>query len=138
MTDCRIQSWIQKTSKARKGAPPLKELPPTDEAFQENVKGAVLQSMIWYSTVSSNPPDVDPTLFSWAKDMLNKILVVVTLPDNVLQAPKAILKDSCCQLLYFYTFDTFLYFYTFLYMSSFCSSLCQDFVIVCYVCVLYT
>ena len=37
----------------------------------------------------------------------------------------------------FYTFDTFLYYYTFLYMSSFCSSLCQDFVIVCYVCVLY-
>ena len=37
----------------------------------------------------------------------------------------------------FYTFDTFLYFYTVLYMSSFCSSLCQDFVIVCYVCVLY-
>ena len=31
----------------------------------------------------------------------------------------------------------FYIFYTFLYMSSFCSSLCQDFVIVCYLCVLY-
>ena len=96
MTDCRIQSWIQKTSKARKSAPPLKELPPTDEAFQENVKRAVLQSMIWYSTMNSDPPDVDPTLFGWAKDMSNKILVAVTLPDNVSPAPEAILKLMKC------------------------------------------
>ena len=64
VTDCKIQSWIQKTSKAMKSVPPLKELPPTDEAFQENVKHAVFQSMIWYSTMNSDPPYVDLTLFS--------------------------------------------------------------------------
>ena len=73
----------------------MKELPPTDEAFQENVKRAVLQSMIWYSTMKSDPPDVDPTLFGWAKDMANKILVAVARPDNVSSAPEAILKLKC-------------------------------------------
>ena len=33
MTDCRINSWYQKTSKARKSAPFLQTLPPTHEAF---------------------------------------------------------------------------------------------------------
>ena len=38
MTDCRIHSWIQKMSRARKIAPPLKNLPPTEETLVENVK----------------------------------------------------------------------------------------------------
>ena len=70
----------------------MKELPPTDEAFQEKRETC---SMIWYSTMKSDPPDVDSTLFGWAKDMANKILVAVALPD-VSPAPKAILKLMKC------------------------------------------
>ena len=96
MTDCRIQLWIQKTSKARKSAPPLKTLPPTDEAFTENVKRAILQIIIWYSTMEADPPDTDPTLYGWLKDIVNKVLVAVGLPDNVSTAPEAVLNMIKC------------------------------------------
>ena len=65
MTDCSIQLWIQKASRVRKSALPLKTLPPTDEAFTENVKRAILQIIIWYSTMEADPPDIDPTLYGY-------------------------------------------------------------------------
>ena len=83
MTDCRIHSWYQKTSKARKTAPLLKTLPPTDEAFKENVKRAILQILQWYATMEPNPPTLDVTLYGWLKDTVNKILVAVSLPEGV-------------------------------------------------------
>ena len=63
MTDCRIQAWYQKTSKARKTAPQLKTLPPTNESFRENVKLGILQTLVWYATLEPDPPDLDATLF---------------------------------------------------------------------------
>ena len=43
ITDYRINSWYQKTSKGRKFAPLLQTLPPTHEAFRANVKRAHFQ-----------------------------------------------------------------------------------------------
>ena len=47
MTDCRIQLWIQKTSKARKSAPPLKTLPPTDEAYNGSRSSGYRPNLVW-------------------------------------------------------------------------------------------
>ena len=82
MTDCRIQSWIQKTSKARKKAPPWKALPSMHKAFIENVKWAHFQAIIWYSTMEASPPDIDPTAYGWQRDMENRILSPDGLPDT--------------------------------------------------------
>ena len=60
MTECRINSWKSRTSKARKTAPPLCSLPPTHETFSENVKRAHFQSAVWLSAMSPNPPHLDP------------------------------------------------------------------------------
>ena len=96
MTDCRIYTWYQKTSKARKSAPELKTLPPTQECFAENVKRGVLQTMICYDALQSKPPEVDPTCYGWKKDLPNKILLPVGIPEGILPAPESILKMVKC------------------------------------------
>ena len=59
MSICRVKSWFSKTGKARKSAPKLETLPPTTECFKENVKRGHLQIMIWKSTMSQEPPNID-------------------------------------------------------------------------------
>ena len=95
MTDCRIQSWFNKTSKVRKTAPALKTLPPTKEAFSENVKRGLLQA-IWYYAMECCPPEVDVTLYGWHKDLINGTLVPVGIPDGVSPAPDAVLDMVQC------------------------------------------
>jgi hypothetical protein len=46
----------QKLSKA----PELKSLPPTTEAFEQNVQRAHIQTTIWKSANESDPPQLDP------------------------------------------------------------------------------
>ena len=79
MTQCRIKVWHQKTSKARKKAPDLQSLPPTSEAFKENVKRAHLQAIVWYSTMEAESPAINFTDYGWNKDELNKVLAPVGL-----------------------------------------------------------
>ena len=55
MTQCRLSFWLARIAKAKKKAPELKTLPPTDEAFLENVKRAHLQCAIWYSSLEPDP-----------------------------------------------------------------------------------
>ena len=80
MTDCRIKARYQKTSTARKAAPLLKTLPPTDESFEENVKRGILQTLLWYATMEASPPDLDVTMYGWLKDSANKVLIPKTIP----------------------------------------------------------
>ena len=96
MTDCRIQSWFNKTSKARQTAPARKTLPPTKEAFSQNVKRGLLQAMIWYYAMERCPPEVDVTLSGWHKDLSNGMLVPVGIPDDVLPAHDAVLNMVKC------------------------------------------
>lgn len=91
MTGLRIQLLIQKTSKACKSAPSVKNLLPTTQAFLENVKRAILQTMISHLDVEGNPLKVDPALYGWMKDVVSNILVAVSLPDNISSAPEVIL-----------------------------------------------
>ena len=70
MTDCRIQSWIQKKRTT---------------AFIENVKRAHFQAII-YSTMEAIPPDIDPTAYGWQRDMENRILSPVGFLDNIAAA----------------------------------------------------
>ena len=96
MTDCRINSWYQKTSKARKSAPFLQTLPPTHEAFRENIKCAHFQVATWYSTMNLHPPNLDPTFYGWVHDETNKILCPVGIPEGVLPAPAEVLNLIKC------------------------------------------
>ena len=48
MTDCRQQQWAQKIGKSS-AAPKLCSLPPTTEAFEQNVHRAHHQVALWYT-----------------------------------------------------------------------------------------
>ncbi|KAH9508496.1 hypothetical protein Btru_055357 [Bulinus truncatus] len=69
MSDTRYAQWLSRTGKRKaKIAPKLKSLPPTSEAFEENVKRAHIQTCIWKNALLRDPPNLDPTKFGWQKD----------------------------------------------------------------------
>ena len=47
MTEARKDMWLRKVSKTIAKAPKLEWLPPTDEAFKENVARAHYQIAVW-------------------------------------------------------------------------------------------
>ena len=63
-------------------APKLCAILPTTEAFQENVKRAHYQAIIWRSLDSDDVPDLHPENFGW-KDMSTKSLTPVAIPESV-------------------------------------------------------
>ena len=63
MTEARIKVWLSKTGrKSASKVPKLCSLPPTIEAFQENVKRAHFQCAIW-KTALQEPTHLDPTQY---------------------------------------------------------------------------
>lgn len=96
MTEARIKVWITKTGqKAASKVPKLCSLPPTSEAFEQNVKRAHLQCATWKKALQ-DPPALDPTEYGWYKDEETKSLQPVMLPPAQLPAPDYILKLVCC------------------------------------------
>ena len=64
MTEARQQMWFSKESRSKASAPKLRSLPPTSEAFEQNVARAHLQVAIWLHALDPNPPVLDPTPYS--------------------------------------------------------------------------
>ena len=95
MTECRQNLWAQKTG-ASISAPKLCSLPPTTEAFEQNVLRANFQVAQWYSALSGNPPPLNATEYGWEQDQVIKTLVPRNLPDGVPYAPDQILKMIRC------------------------------------------
>ena len=78
MTECRIQIWYNKTSKARKTAAP----------FAENVKCAHFQTATWLLTMSPDPPD--------GREEVNRLLSPIGIPAGIPPAPLEVLKLVKC------------------------------------------
>ena len=97
MSSVRFDVWVSKTSNARlTSAPELKCLPPTHEGFQQHVRRAHFQTMIWLSALGASPPKSDPTHHGWSYDRLNQRLIPITLPAGVNAAPDDILQLIRC------------------------------------------
>jgi len=97
MTDVRCKAWKIKTSRASiVSSPKLNSLPPTTEAFEQNVRRAHFQACTWLNSIEPNPPILDPVQFGWMKDRNSGTLKPVMLPSNVSQAPDYILKLIKC------------------------------------------
>jgi len=77
-------------------APPLKSIPPTREAFRENVLRAHVQVAVWRSAPQPDPPSFDPTDYGWSRDETTKTLTPKTLPPDVAIAPPDILELLRC------------------------------------------
>ena len=86
-TTCHWQGcWCGgKRGKGYTSSPNLAALPPTREAFIENVKRVHLQAILWRTL---NPlPTTNPEDCGWQKDTYNKSLSPTMLPQNTSLAP---------------------------------------------------
>ena len=95
MSECRQCLWMQKTARST-GAPKLCSLPPTTEAFVENMKQAHFQVAQWYAALDSDPPPLDPRDYGWEADGINKSLSAVPVPAGVVLAPDYVLRLIRC------------------------------------------
>ena len=78
MSVTRYDVWIGKTSKRKViGAPKLKSLPPTPEAFEQNVRRAHFQVSVWKAALEKGPPELAPTNFGCEKDEASSSLLPV-------------------------------------------------------------
>lgn len=96
LTDARQKIWSQKVSRSIGAAPKLQSLPPTNEAFKENVSRAHLQVAIWKNAIDHNPPNMDPLMYGWTRCVGSTSLTPITVSDNVPIAPDDILKMIKC------------------------------------------
>ena len=95
LTDARKRAWKSKVIRNNSVAPKLESLPPTEEAFEENVKRAHLQASIWRNALRENPPSINVLDFGWEKDMSSSCLLPST-EKGVNLIPDCIAKIMKC------------------------------------------
>ncbi len=61
MTECRVKMWRSKTGKSGASSVKLCSIPPTTEAFTDNVHICHLQVAVWKAALLESPPDMDST-----------------------------------------------------------------------------
>jgi len=96
MSETRLLVWGKKNGKGHTSSPKLCTLPPTKEAFTENVKRAHYQAILWRMLETSHPPALDPEEYGWMRDVKNKSLSPITVPDDVKLAPEYVLEMIRC------------------------------------------
>ena len=96
LTGPRQQMWANKVDLGMAGAPKLTSLPPTNEAFNENVVRTHLQVAVWRNALQPDPPAIDPTAFGWSLQEGSNTLIPTPLPSDTLQAPNDLQKLLRC------------------------------------------
>ena len=91
-----MYAWSSKAGKSVVTCPKLEALPPTMEAFFDNVKRGHLQACVWSSAESGEPPEMYPVKFGFLKDQKTDSLKPVLLPDGVALAPDFVLNLFKC------------------------------------------
>ena len=96
MTASRLKVWMKKTGRrVATGMPKLCSLPPTNEAFKENVKRAHYVCCTWKMALQ-DPPIMNPTEYGWVKDDISNSLQPTMLPPATKPTPDYILKLVRC------------------------------------------
>ena len=96
MSETRWRVWASKTGRTSAVPTKLCSLPPTSEAFKENVKRAHHQAIMWRSLEDSSLPELDVEMYGWVKDSKLKTLQPVLLPINVELAPETVMRMIKC------------------------------------------
>ena len=95
MTECRIKMWHSKTGTNGASSVKLYSLPPTNEAFIENVHRCHLQVAIWKAALLVSPPKLETQKYGWERNHQG-ILFPRTIPPGTLSAPQNILQLIRC------------------------------------------
>ena len=84
MSSIHQKVWVSRTGRKEASIlPKLKSLPPTVEAFRENVKRTHFQACIWKAALQLDPPELDPLEFGWASEGPSGAYCPVSLPRRV-------------------------------------------------------
>ena len=92
MGEARIKIWRKKTDIGT--ALKLCSLPPTTEAFTENVKRAHLQAAHWKASIEGIVPPIDALTHGWEHD--GSYLKPTTVLEGTLSASVAVLEMMRC------------------------------------------
>ena len=87
--------WRSKTGKSGPSSVKLCSIPPTTEAFTENVNRCHLKVAIWKAALLESPREMDSTKYGWELDHLDN-MVPRTVPSGTLSAPPDILQLIHC------------------------------------------
>jgi hypothetical protein len=93
LTEACQKVWASKVDRSVSGVPKLASLPPTDQAFNENVARAHLQIAFWRNALQPKPPE---SVCGWSRNDGSKSLSPRTLPDDTPLAPAGLLKLIKC------------------------------------------
>ena len=74
--------WFSKVNRSKASAPKLCSLPPTSEAFEQNVARTHLQVASWLHALDPNPPVLDPTSYGWSQEEGSTALSPTTVPPR--------------------------------------------------------
>ena len=96
LTEVRHKIWTTKVSPGTASAPKLQTLPPTTEAFNENVACAHLQVTIWKTAMDPMTPALNPTDLGWPKDDGTRSQPATLIPHDVTLVPQELLKLIRC------------------------------------------
>ncbi|KAG1660059.1 Down syndrome cell adhesion molecule-like protein Dscam2 [Nymphon striatum] len=80
-------------------APKLCALPPTTEAFKENVARVHLQVAIWLHALDQDPPSLELNEHGWSQEEGSNVHNPITVPADILLAPPELLKLIKCSLM---------------------------------------
>ena len=94
LCEARSKIWKTKLGNGSSTMPKLCSLPPTDAAFQENLKRAHLQTFLWKNALVLEPQTLDPLDFGWSKD--GNTLCPTTVPAEIQLVPEYIQKIINC------------------------------------------
>ena len=94
LTEARQKVWSAKVARNVGCAPKLESLPPTNEAFLQNVLRAHLQIAIWRKAADRNCPDLDPEKHGFYRE--GNSLKPMTVAPGVTLVPADILKVIRC------------------------------------------
>ena len=96
MSHTRLLVWGENNGKGLMSAPNLAALPPTNEAFIENIKRAHFQAMLWQNLNVNLLPALNPEEFGCKKDTCNRSLIPTHLPEDAKLVPDYILEMIRC------------------------------------------
>ena len=96
MSDIRYMIWTTTFGNTATSAPKIQALPPTTEAFIENVKRSHLQTGIWKAALFLDPPALDPVEYGYVRHEPSKTLLPTTVPEGVTLAPEEIMTLIKC------------------------------------------
>ncbi len=82
LTGAHQKMWAMKVGQCMAAAPKLASLPPTNEAFNENVARAHLQVAVWRNALQPDPPAIEPIAYGWSLEEGSKTLIPTTLPSE--------------------------------------------------------